>query len=447
MLFAVLSLALYYETKPFLHKSSNVLAVVAQYATLITYGVALAIEVGVVRGTKSVVLGAILTATNLALIVAFFCVCYARYLGQRREWRQKKEHQAETIESAVGVSSIKLDAMLEKVQEKHVPPTHALVFWYCSLAEAEAALLSGIPAFASVPGVVATLHRPHELDELDVATFTKREAVLACAVPWRHLEPLEPADSVIARSSSALCVIPAEVLTALRGSYFEDLVNAEPWHQGNVLLQPHQIVRAYRLVKEVDKQQKEVHIAATDDHSSHLLKDQPFVQGLAANRETGSSKGSTLGNSMSQPPVMGLKRRRSFTPYRSISLDQAMAPSTCLEFTDQMSHLRAVCKDKGWMPVYHFTDVSLLPFIREKGFRATAKGHGDGGVYFSTLGPAAYALGTSLYEENIIVDCFGVKKLKKYKGKGMLDLCLVYGADPKVLSQAPGERRKEYDGN
>jgi hypothetical protein len=45
-----------------------------------------------------------------------------------------------------------------------------------------------------------------------------------------------------------------------------------------------------------------------------------------------------------------------------------------------------------------------------------------------------------LYEENIIVDCFGPERLDEYKGKGMLDLCLVYGADPRVLSQAPGGR-------
>jgi hypothetical protein len=70
----------------------------------------------------------------------------------------------------------------------------------------------------------------------------------------------------------------------------------------------------------------------------------------------------------------------------------------------------------------------------------STQGQGDGGVYFSTLGPAAYALGTDAYEENIIIDCFGPERLNEYEGKGMLDLCLIYGAEPKVLSQAPGER-------
>jgi hypothetical protein len=64
----------------------------------------------------------------------------------------------------------------------------------------------------------------------------------------------------------------------------------------------------------------------------------------------------------------------------------------------------------------------------------------DGGVYFSTLGPAAYDLGSAEFEENIIVDCFGVERLEEYRGKAMLDLCFVYGAEPGMLSQAPGGR-------
>ena len=31
------------------------------------------------------------------------------------------------------------------------------------------------------------------------------------------------------------------------------------------------------------------------------------------------------------------------------------------------------------------------------------QGQGDGGVYFSTLGPASYKLGDPLYENNVLV--------------------------------------------
>ena len=40
----------------------------------------------------------------------------------------------------------------------------------------------------------------------------------------------------------------------------------------------------------------------------------------------------------------------------------------------------------------------------------------------SRLGPASYDLGTSTYEENIIVDCFGRERLEEYRGKHKLDV-------------------------
>lgn len=32
----------------------------------------------------------------------------------------------------------------------------------------------------------------------------------------------------------------------------------------------------------------------------------------------------------------------------------------------------------------------------------SVQGQGDGGVYFSTLGPASYGLGEALYEQNLL---------------------------------------------
>jgi hypothetical protein len=59
VLFAVLNLAFYYETKPFLRESTNALAIIAQYAVLLTFGTALVIEVGIARGVNPLVLGAL----------------------------------------------------------------------------------------------------------------------------------------------------------------------------------------------------------------------------------------------------------------------------------------------------------------------------------------------------------------------------------------------------
>jgi hypothetical protein len=73
----------------------------------------------------------------------------------------------------------------------------------------------------------------------------------------------------------------------------------------------------------------------------------------------------------------------------------------------------------------------------------STQGHGDGGVYFSTLGPASYDLGSSddgrdSYEENIIIDCFGKEKLEEYKGKHLLDVVFVYAMNPKIIEHTPG---------
>jgi hypothetical protein len=64
----------------------------------------------------------------------------------------------------------------------------------------------------------------------------------------------------------------------------------------------------------------------------------------------------------------------------------------------------------------------------------------DGGCYFSLNGPCSYQFGAPDYEENLIIDCFGADRLKEYLGKGRLNLCLVYGVEPLVLSSSSGGR-------
>jgi hypothetical protein len=459
MLLAVLSLAFYNETKPFLRESTNLLAVVAQYAVLMTFGTALVIEVDVARGMNPLVLGLLLSAANLAIVTLLVFVNAVRYMQQRRERHDKKARQAEAVEWAVGFSKNKFATTLSKVEKEHLPPTHALVYWYGSMSDAKAAIRSGLPALhaSTVSGVVVTLHRPHEMDESDAATFTNQEAMLACAVPWDLLKQHETTITVDdggARSSSALCVIPVEVLTAVRGSYFGALIDPQPCFQGGVLLPPHQIVRAYMLLE----------TAMVANTPRPPVRDQQCTNGLVAavevDQELARNRSSTFGNRVGRAASDWLNpasRSRgstfsSFLGRQSILLalssttrpsvvhDQprAVSPSTCLQFTNHMNRYREVCKANGWELVYHYTQPKLLPLILKTGFRMSTQGQGDGGVYFSTLGPAAYALGTDSYEENIIVDCFGVERLEEYKGKGMLAMCLVYGAEAAVLTQAPG---------
>jgi hypothetical protein len=115
-------------------------------------------------------------------------------------------------------------------------------------------------------------------------------------------------------------------------------------------------------------------------------------------------------------------------------------PHSCLEYTRAMVAIRRECEAEGTVPLYHYTEHHVAPLIMEGGFRMSTQGQGDGGVYFSTLGPASYELGTPEYEENIIVDCFGKERLEEYRGKHKLDLLFVYGINPKCVEQAPGGR-------
>ena len=105
-----------------------------------------------------------------------------------------------------------------------------------------------------------------------------------------------------------------------------------------------------------------------------------------------------------------------------------------------MAKVRAECSMEGTVPLYHYTMPAIAPMIISGGFRMSTQGQGDGGVYFSTLGPSSYELGAEIYEENIIVDCFGKERLEEYRGKHKLDLLFVYGVHPKVVEQAPGGR-------
>ena len=115
-------------------------------------------------------------------------------------------------------------------------------------------------------------------------------------------------------------------------------------------------------------------------------------------------------------------------------------PATCAEYLAAMAAVRQVCDEEGAVPLYHYTSPESARFIVSSGLRMSTQGQGDGGVYFSTLGPASYDLGTSKYEENIIVDCFGKERLEEYRGQHKLDVLLVYSVNPKIAEQAPGGR-------
>ena len=55
-----------------------------------------------------------------------------------------------------------------------------------------------------------------------------------------------------------------------------------------------------------------------------------------------------------------------------------------------MSACRNFCTTNGWVPLYHYTMPALGQLILDSGLRMSTQGQGDGGVYFSLLGPASF---------------------------------------------------------
>ena len=62
---------------------------------------------------------------------------------------------------------------------------------------------------------------------------------------------------------------------------------------------------------------------------------------------------------------------------------------------------RSFCRDLGLIPIFHFTNVDIAPLILSQGLMLSTQGQGDGGIYFSTLSPASYGLGSAEYQDNL----------------------------------------------
>ena len=201
--------------------------------------------------------------------------------------------------------------------------------------------------------------------------------------------------AAFAEGSSSLRLVSRQVLEAMRGSFFGDVVDPGPWIAGRVLLPRQCIKRAYQ------------------------LDEKPSSQ----SNNGGWSVGGTLDLASEHAASAAL-----------------FAPKDCAAFFDTMTDVRETCQRCKLVPLYHFTSPPVAPSILKGGLRMSTQGQGDGGVYFSTLGPASYNLGSSEYEDNVIVDCFGKERLEEYRGQHKLDVCLVYGVEPSVLQQAPGGR-------
>jgi hypothetical protein len=150
---------------------------------------------------------------------------------------------------------------------------------------------------------------------------------------------------------------------------------------------------------------------------------------------------------------LGLKKKKSVRVLTKLGAGLGgyvyggpVAIKTFAEYVSRMAEIRDVCDKKGLVPLYHYTTEYVAPFIDKGGVLMAAMGPGDGGVYFSTKGPLSYGLGTPEYEENLLRDCFGSfgdedKVLEEMRGKHLVDVCFVYGVEPRAVRAVPGPTR------
>jgi hypothetical protein len=341
--------------------------VVAQYATLLTFGAALILDVGLYQGLDPLLLGCALVLANMAVIGVVVAVSSRRYSMERSHQRKMKARRAQAIEWACEFTPTKFETTLDEVERAHLLPSHAMAFHYCSLMKAQQCIKSGIGATmggafgASSPGgVLFSLHRPHELTPSDDDFFADREAVLACALPWSLLQP-HPA----ANSPPFICVVESTALQALRGIVFNGIPDPRPWYEGGVFLPPQRIVRAYQL-----DETESIQIECGHNPAMPMSNVPTQVRDGKINEDCSFA-------------ISGLWYLSAFfvfvanSTHASVSIASTVSvqsPRSVLEFASAMASIRTTCSRCGWKAVFHFTDPTFAPLILRSGLRMSKQG-------------------------------------------------------------------------
>eukprot|EP00615_Pteridomonas_danica_P004514 CAMPEP_0114333740 /NCGR_PEP_ID=MMETSP0101-20121206/3941_1 /TAXON_ID=38822 ORGANISM="Pteridomonas danica, Strain PT" /NCGR_SAMPLE_ID=MMETSP0101 /ASSEMBLY_ACC=CAM_ASM_000211 /LENGTH=456 /DNA_ID=CAMNT_0001464829 /DNA_START=1515 /DNA_END=2885 /DNA_ORIENTATION=- len=244
-------------------------------------------------------------------------------------------------------------------------------------------------------------------------------------------------------SDSSLWLLPSAILYSMRGSYFDDLIDPKPWFAGKIFLPPQSIKRAYQIDKHA-KNNVTTTTTATTTTSHQFSGFQSLSHLLSMNTNNNQNKeedvkisiGEDSNSSFPTSPIESMENPMSRLSTAHLTLNVPLK-----EYLNTMTLLRDFCFQQNLIPLYHYTSIEIVPLILNGGLRMSSQGQGDGGVYFSTLGPASYGLGTPDYETNLIIDCFGKERLEEYKGKHKLDVCLIYAVDPLIVEQAHGGRQ------
>ena len=223
----------------------------------------------------------------------------------------------------------------------------------------------------SIGGVALTLRHPHSLTDSERKVFADEtatlsaghdgsqnipgcpfEAVLAIALPKRMLDPLPGFES-----DPCLCLISASVLYAMLPTSFVAVLQMAPWLSGLVLLPPSCLIRSYSLLAE-DQDHR-------DEEETDLHRKRNY-------------------------PASWIRESDSMSLSQQVTL---VRPETASDYLVNMKRIRKRADEMDVVPLYHFTNPNVVSMILDGGIRMSTQGQGDGGCYFSTLGPASLKLG------------------------------------------------------
>jgi hypothetical protein len=208
-----------------------------------------------------------------------------------------------------------------------------------------------------------------------------------------------------------------------------------------MMLSPASIIRCYTLTGEADRSLSSTahgQLPGLNNSTNPLMKRLTYNPRAANATSLPALPGSTIVPEENDESVNWVLENRP--ELLSTNTSEIVTVKSMLDYINSMNVARRKAAQLNLVPLYHFTNPNVVSLIMKDGVRMSTQGQGDGGVYFSTQGPASYNIGSSKYEENIIKDCFGVFRMAEYRGQGKLNALIVYGISPLILQHAPGGR-------
>ena len=382
VLVAVTSLAVQNSLQPYHDRLTNALATSCQVALFLVFLMGLLLNNGlhVTFGVTVVLVGAV--AATLAVTV---------YGHLYEVARLSKVMPPPSIhpEWAVDWKQTKFKTTMDTVRDHHVANESILVWAFCTVADAQDTIGGRNRGLRTRPeGLVFSMIGPDDEEFRDQDTnerlrdvYLSSEIALAVVLPRNLLRPGRGEKSLVLHES---------LLTAVNALKEEE----------SPRLPVSNIIRAFQLVEKPT-------FSKSDPKPDEKTKNDA--------RRT--------------PKVVALK------------IDELKDVTV---FLKKMEAIRVEAERNEEVVVFHFTNGVSAGFIVKTGLRMSTQGQGDGGVYFITMGPISFKLGTEDFERLIIESCFGKERMHEYLGKNMLSHVIVATIDPKALSQVPGGRHNAF---